>query len=219
MAKLTTQQKVQVGALALLGVASLYYGGYRWWLTTAPPMPQTIEQAVALHNDPRYQGLPPQRRAAYIARSRELYEQLDDDAKRQWRQQMREDPEARAAARDAMREQMLNRARDFTLADEAERNKILDQTINMMIAAEAAGRMRNRAGGNDRERPELTEEEQQQREQRRAERREQGRRQIQQMIEQGDPQRQAYVGEFFKALRERREERGLEPMPDFRRGR
>lgn len=207
----TRKQKWQIGVLAVLGCASLCYGGYRWWLTTPPPMPQTMEQAVAVFQDPRFANLSKQRQADYRRQSRQLYEELDTEAKKQWRDVIRDDPEAREAVRDAMREQMLDKAREFAVADEAERTKVLDQTINVMIAAETAAKFRSPR--KEAKPEELTDEQRA----RRDERREAGRKRIQTLIENGDPQRQAYVGEFFKALQRRRIERGLKPMPDFQR--
>lgn len=211
-------RKWHVVVLALLGVASLAAGSWFILQRTPPPMPKSPQEAMETFKTERFKRLPESRKQAYYEHSRELYEKLEPEQRREMGKQYRDDPEARQVMREAMMNFMLDRARDFATADAQARKDIIDGIIAMQQMQGL------RRGGGDRERPRRQRQESRegetdaQREKRREDRRASRREFVQDRIEQGNPQRQAYVGEFFKALAQRRAERGLEPMSFPRRG-
>lgn len=222
--------KFLVGILCTIAIATLIGGGYWWWLTTPPAMPETVDEAIDLVQSPRYKRLPETRRAAYMEHATQIFQEADDESKKRIRDQVRDSPELQEAVRDAMVDRLLGMARDYAKADEFNRVTILDRVIAMqeLGAQRMAQRQRERqqqggssanAGGNapgsgagsSSDSSETDEERRARREQRRDEFREF----VEDQIETGNPQSQAYVAEFFKNLRERRIQLGLPAHPDF----
>jgi hypothetical protein len=208
-----TRRHAWAAVALLLAAASLSGGGYYLWLTTPPPMPTTLPEAMELIQSPRYLRLPEQRRIAYLEQSRTLWEKLPSDEKRKMGSAFQKDPALREAVRTAMADQMLNQARQFAMGSETERRQLLDKVIGMQEFGRArwekARAQRQAAAATQPADPQA----QAQRNARRQQEREEGRKWMQNQIEHGDPQRQAYVSEFFKALRERRMQLGLPPEP------
>ncbi len=207
--------------LVLLAIASLAGGAWMVYQRTPPPMPNSVDEAMQIYKSDRFKRLPESRQSAYYARGRELFEELDQTERRRLREQYRDDPDARRVVRQAMMNFMFDRAKEFAAAEPDQRAVILDGVIAMQesgFGRRPGGGGRGGPGGR-RGRESSGEESDADREQRRERRRADARQRIQNMIETGNPQRQAYISEFFKALRERRNERGLESMPGRRRGR
>lgn len=211
---MTQSRNILTACLAVtFGVTTLAAGTYLWWRATPPPIPTTLDEAVETLASPRYQRLTEDEKQPYLEQTHRLSEPLSMEQRREIWQKAGEDPEKQKAMREAGGDMMMLRAKEFATADEAKRIQILDQTIAMM---EMGQRMRLGGGGGagrgdrpdrgNRDDSQLSDEERaKRREQRMAERR----RGMQQRIERGNPQRQAYVSEFFKALQKRRDELGL----------
>jgi len=196
-----------VTLLGVCGIVSLTGGGYYTWLRTAPPLPSTAEQALETLQSDRFKRLPESRRQAYYDRSAELWKSLDSDAQRDLRAAMQDNTAAREAVRDMMANMMLENARKFATATEEQRQGQLDAVIAMQELAAKRWQQRE-------EKPVETGDAE-----RRQKRMENGKQRIQQWIETGNPQRQAWMGEFLKALHARRQERGLDPDAGFGRPR
>jgi len=193
--------------LAIGSVAAVSYGIYYVWLTTPPAMPETLTDAVEVANSPRYRQLSPQRKEAYQSRIMELFREADDTEREALREKMRDQPELRRGTREVMREQMMDRVRQFAAAERADRKKILDEDIDRMQAM-----FRNRPDRGDRDGggPPRGERNADDGERRQRPDRSNWRDRIQNRIEQGDPQRQALMMEYWQALRDRMEERGID---------
>jgi hypothetical protein len=191
-----TKRWLRVGVLGVVAAAVLSGGIYLTWLWTAPPIPQTMDDAIALLASPRYQRLTEQQRRPYIDQMQKLGRELSAEEKRALRDRMKDDETLRRSGREIGTEWMLERAREFAKADDFQRKQMLDRIIGMQEMASNRGQ---RAGGPPRDGKARAEHDAWMRDR----------------IEHGDPQRQAYVGEFWKALRQRRAELGLpaDPMP------
>ena len=193
-----------VSVLCVVAVMVLSGGIYLTWLLTPPPMPESMDDVKALLTSARFQRLPDDRKLAYVSRINEMMEGMDDQRRGALWGEMRDDPALREAAREVRWQFMIARARDFAMADEATRNAMLDRLIAMMEARGGWGRNR------DRGQEESTPEQQAKREQRR----ERMLDRMGQNAQTGNPQHTAYIGEFFKALNNRRTELGLPRMGD-----
>lgn len=191
---------IGLSALMLTAVVVLAGGSYYVWLTTPPPLPRTAKEAGELLMSQRYLRLPENRRMDYVQRAAELYDNASADEKKELRE-LRRDPANREALKLAMQDRINLEMRKYVTADEFDRRQMIDRVIAMQEMF--ASRMKNRP------RPEQTPERQARREKRQNE----FMQEIQKQIEQGNPQHQAYVGEFFKALMERRKAMGLDPLP------
>lgn len=213
---MTNSRNILTACLAVtFGGTVLAAGTYLWWRATPPPIPTTLDESVETLASSRYLRLTEDQKQPYLEQMHRLSESLSMEQRREIWQKAGEDPEKQKAMREAGGDMMMLRAKEFATADEAKRIQILDQTIVMM---EMGQRMRPGGSGADRgnrDDSQLSEEDRtKQREQRMAERR----RSMQQRIERGNPQRQAYVSEFFKALQKRRDELGLSRNGPSRRG-
>lgn len=218
-------KRITIGSVSvLLGLGVLSGGAYAWWLGTPPPLPTTLDESITTLTSARYQRLTEEQKEPYLEQARRLTESLSPDERRSQWEKMRQNPEQQRAMREAQGDMMLLRAKEFAMADPIRRTQIVDQAIGMMEMGRGATTRPAREGGDraarannpDRpDRPEMSEEERaKQREKRMAE----GKSRIQKRIEKGNPQRQAYMSEFFKAVRERRKELGLPDHPGPRGG-
>jgi hypothetical protein len=174
-----------VTAAALSGVIGV--GVYLTWLRTPPPMPQTLDEAAAVFASPRYRRLPDTRRAAYVIHVRQLVDALPAAERSRVWEQWGSEPGLRDATRRARQDMMVVQARQFAAADAKTRTAMVDAFLAM------------RRGGGPPTDPE-------EREQRRAD----ARQRMMQYTQYGDPQNQAYVQEFWKAVRQRRQELGIQ---------
>lgn len=198
------QRKVLSISLAIAAVVSLAAGGYAAWLLSPPPLPRTLPEAVALAKSKRYQRLDAPTRAPYLQRMQTLLQSGDREERRVIWQQLRDDPEARQALRRMTQEMMGLRLQAFAKADAAGRKQILDEAIDQWEArrTQAASRAATRpvgergpgpagpggAGGDRMAR-------------------------MRQRMQKGNPQLQALMHEFMRAMQERRRQRGLPAGP------
>ncbi|MDX1682735.1 MAG: hypothetical protein R3336_06425, partial [Phycisphaeraceae bacterium] len=185
------------------------------WYTTPPPMPETAEEAMATLTSARYQRLPDSRKEAYLERAHKLGRELKPEKRREMWEEIRKDPEKRKAMRQVQVAWMLNRAEAYAKAPPAQREAMIKGMVAMSEMARNRREQRRQereangdsGGQRDRQR---TPEEQEAREKRRAERRQRMEEFMHKMIEEGNPQRQAYATEFVKAFLREREAMGLE---------
>lgn len=188
--------------LTLAAAGSIGGGCYYWWLTRPPPMPTNIDEAIAIVSDPRYLRLPESRREPYLAKSRELAQKLGKEDRERIRKQVENNPELRKAVQGAMEDQLLIMARDYAKADAVKR-KVL---VEMAVWGQELGRRRAQesvdASKSD---PEA--------EKRREEQRNEFVKYMENRVEHGNPARQGYAMEFFKAIADRRRELGMDPNP------
>ena len=201
---------VWAAVLSVVAAATLSGAGYWWWLHTPPPLPTNVDEAIAIFHSPRYQRLPDSRREAYIERGRELWSKLSEDERKALRERVEKDPQLKAAAQKAMQEGMNSGARKFAMASTEDRMKEIDKVIAlqemMRLGGQVAGQARRFGVG----RPAST---QPADDARRQQRMAEFKKSMQQAVETGNPQRQAYMMEFMKTLRNRRVEKGLDPDP------
>ena len=122
--------------------------------------------------------------------------------------EIRDDPTFRANTRDAMADQMLTMVAMWASTPSPLRNMVLDKLIDGQQS------WKPRAGATSQRTPEQEAEAKARRERER----EEGMKWIERMVERGNPQKQAYVSEFMKAMRARRIERGLPADPPNRGG-
>lgn len=189
------KRKIGIAMLTLVASGVLAGGIYLVWLRLPPKMPANVQEAMALMNSPQYRRLSEQERQPYLERMRQLGESLTAEERKALWEKGRNDPEFRKNAREAQSNVMLQRAREFAQADSVTRRNILDKIIAMQEMAPRGG------GGNPGPRPgnDANRQERQ--------------KWFQDRIEHGNPQAQAYMSEFFKALIERRKDLGLSPLP------
>ena len=194
-----------VCALAALGAAG--GGVYYAWLTSTPPMPQTVEDAAKLMKDPRFARLPESRKAEYMQVARTVMAATPRDDRREAFRTLASDPAARKNMREMMQAQMEQRIVAFAQASPKERDKMLDTMIDqmemmrkLMPARASAGNASGGSGGGDRPSPRGPRD---------------PRERMKGFLEHGNPQMGALAMQFMQALDNRRKERGLPPMQRF----
>lgn len=190
--------------LMVLAATVLAAGGYWVWLRTPPAMPQNMDQALALVQSPRFTRLSESRKDAYYEKIRELGEAMSPEDRRAMWDKVRDNDQLRDAAREVHTEAMMDRAKDFALADAATKTRILDQFIGMTEAMRQNMPRPPQTGNGPRETRSDAD---------RAADRQRRKEWMQNQITKGNPQKQAYMMEFMKAMSERRKQLGLDPMP------
>jgi len=192
-----------------IAIASIVIGSYCTWLWTPPSLPKNIDDALALIQSSRYQRLPDYRQREYLSHTRDLLQSASDADRASVVATTRNNPILREAFRDLRHTTMMARVHAYARSDPGQRVAILDAMIDRMSRSgrprsghgrpDSASR-RNDATGVRPDRPDAN----------RVARRQRAQARIKTHIEQGNPQRSALIGEFFRALRARREERGLD---------
>lgn len=208
---MTMPRNILIGGLVLLAVGALGLGIYYAWLITPPALPTTAAEGLATLASARYERLPDYRKQEYATRTRELIEQMPEEQRHEMFQQMRGNQDARHSMREVFRQAMEERLRKMATADDAERDKLLDEMIDRMQE-----HLQARA---NRPRPERPTGQAQDGNQRPGEgdrrggddRRGNFRDRMQHHIEEGNPQHHAIRREMHQAIRERMEERGIDP--------
>lgn len=203
-----TKRIISGSLLATVALAVLAGGAYYTWLTTPPAMPTTVEEAAAVLRSPRYLRLPQTRRFDYVQRASELFDKAPPEQKKEMMQLARKDTQSRDAMQQAMQDRMYLEVRNYVLADDFDRRTIIDRVVAMQEMA--IGQQRKRQA----QAKPPTPEQQKARDERRQQRQQEFMSQLQKQYEQGNPQFQAYFGEFLKAVMTRREQMGLEAVPE-----
>jgi len=186
-----------------LAVASVAGGTYLTWLWTPPPLPETVEDAIAVVASKRYQRLPEYRQREYLSHLKNLMEAMDPTARSAALDKTRDDPVVRKAMGSMRRHEMMERVTAYAHATPEARIVLLDTMIDRMEKRRAGWQHRRegqRPGPSNRSDRTETE---------RTSRRARAQNRIKTHIEQGNPQHMALIGEFFRALRARREQRGI----------
>ncbi len=228
------KKKLIIAVLVLAGVGTLMTGGYLTWLRTPPAMPTTAEGAADTLMSERFRRLPAERKLAYMERVRELIRGMSAEERRAFFERYRGDDEFFRAAREAMMEMAVERARQFAEAPPQQRAAMLDEVIDRFSGFGRGGGpgrfgpggMRGgppggpddgngRPGGFQRPDPEtMTDEQRAELQQRREQRMQQMVGRMGERAATGNPQDEALLHEFGMALRHRMQERGM----DFGRG-
>lgn len=180
-------------ALSVAALAILSGGGYWAWSHSPPPMPETIEEAEALVKTARFQNLSKDEKRIYNERFLEMFGTLDRDKRRE----LMATREMRDAGRDAFRQRMLDRAREFAMADPAQQDAMLAEDMARMA------QWRGQRGPRPERTPEdqLTEEQKQEREQRRQDRQNR----MEDWINEGNGQDNNLMREYWRRFREYRQ--------------
>ncbi|NLX06389.1 MAG: hypothetical protein GXY33_14720 [Phycisphaerae bacterium] len=224
------KKQLIVAGLVVVGAVTLAGGAYYAYLLTPPAFPETAEEAIATIGSARYERLPEYRQEEYLEQAGRLLRELPEEERRQLRGRFGESDGAREAMGAIFMNEAVQRATDFAAASPEDKIRILDEDIDRFEQmrerfanrrpdgprAQGEGQRRGEGGG-----PQMD------RGGRRGDGRggtpeERGARRRQRMmnrIEHGNPQRAALMGEYFRALGERREQRGLPPMGPRGRGR
>lgn len=182
MDKLKEHPRVLV--LVIVAAAVLVGGlAYALWPTSPPPMPETMADVKALLEDKSYQNLSREQKRPYVQRVSELMRDSDRDDRRG----LADSEQSRDAMRDMFRQMMVDRVRQFALADEAQRQQ--------MIAEDRARMEAMRGNRGDRgDRPELTEDERQQRQEEHETR-------VEDWVNEGNGQEWALMREYWSQIR------------------
>lgn len=148
----------KVLALVVIAAVVLSSGlAYTYWPTGMPVMPETMADVPTLLESRAYSNLTPEQRRPYVKRVSELMRNSDREQRREL---MQNSEQSRDAMRDMFKQMMVDRAKQFALADDAARAQMLAQDRARMEAM-----MKRRGEGKDSggrgDRPEPTEEEKQ----------------------------------------------------------
>lgn len=192
-----------------IAIASILIGSYCTWLWTPPSLPKNIDDALALIQSSRYQRLPDYRKREYLSHTRDLLQSASDADRASVVATTRNNPILREAFRDLRHTTMMARVHAYARSEPGQRVAILDAMIDRMGTSrrprsghgrpDNASRRNGEADASS-DHPDTH----------RMTRRQRAQERIKTHIEQGNPQRSALIGEFFRALRARREERGLD---------
>lgn len=183
----------KVLALVVCAAVVLTAGlAYTYWPTGQPAMPETMEDVPTLLESRAYANLSPAQRRPYVERVSELMRSSDRE---QRRAVMQNSEQSRDAMRDLFKQMMLDRAKQFAMADAVTRRQMITEDrarMEQMRGRRGAG---GGEGGEDRgDRPEPTEEE-------KAERRAQHESRIEQWVNEGNGQEWALVREYMQQVR------------------
>ncbi len=187
--------------LPIVAIMVLMGGATLAWLLTPPAMPGDATAALKVLTSPRFTRLDDIRKQRYHDRIGELFRDMDADARLAFREQMRTDSELREQLRNMMRDRMRDQARRFADGSPEERVAMLDEMIDrrgQWGGDRGAGPPRDQAG------PPRDQQESREPREPRGDPRERAA----DRFEQGNPQDQALMGEFFRALRARSQQRG-----------
>ncbi len=217
-------KKFLVAALSLVGVGTLSGGVYYTWLITPPGLPKTAQEAMKTIGSARYERMPDYRKQEYLEQAQKLFHEMPEDQRRALWQGGRDNQAVHQAMREMHENAMDKRMTEFAKATPEQRTKMLDEIIDQM---EKGGPGRGfwggrpggpgggpgpgnqpgpgAAGGNN-PRPD--------RHGGPGHRHDPGqmRNRVKHMAQEGNPQRAALRTEFFRAIQERRQQRGLPPM-------
>ena len=122
---MSTSLKEHPKVLALVVVAALVFSAgvaYTYWPTGMPDMPETMEDVPALLESRAYANLSPDQRRPYVQRVSELMRTSDREQRREL---MQSSDASRDAMRDMFRQMMLDRAKQFALADDATKRQMI----------------------------------------------------------------------------------------------
>ncbi|MEM6458953.1 MAG: hypothetical protein AAF710_06135 [Planctomycetota bacterium] len=203
------RRRLKAGGAAVLCVVVLAGASGAAWYFSPPALPETIDEARALVDSPRFQRLSTDDKRVYYDVIREQYGSLDRDERRALR---REDEQLSQAMREAWMVQMRERMVTYAEASPDDREELMQDMRRNRPGGDRPRRPENntpedtpgRGGeGGDRpdrgERPERTDEE-------RAERAQRMRDRISERMTEGDAQMNQLMREFFGERRRMREQ-------------
>lgn len=190
--------------LALVVFAAVVLGAglaYTYWPTSQPAIPETMADVPTLLESRAYANMTPAQRRPYVERVSELMSNSDGE---QRRAVMQNSEQSRDAMRDMFRQVMVDRAKQFALADAVARQQMIIEDRARMESmggrrGPGGGERPSGEGGGERsegrgDRPEPTEEE-------KAERREKHESRIEEWVNEGNGQEWALVREYMQQVR------------------
>ena len=190
-------KKVVAGVLLATGILVLTGGVYATLWLIPPPIPETPEQALEIIGTSRFERMPEYRKTEYLGQAKRLLDGLSQEQRRDLFQQVRVDETVRQALGRVRQHGVVQRALAFANATAEDRVQMLDAQIDRMEERramwranrpDAAGRHGRSEGGRHGWAGRFREG-------------------IQARFEHGNPQINALVGEYFRAMRQRRQER------------
>lgn len=195
---MSSQMKKRIGAglAATVAAAVLAAGAWHWWSHRPLPMPTTAEEAVANIGSTRYRNMPDYRQQEYREQAWRLMEQLP-------REQRRALAESNPNLMEARRQQMDDRIRSYVLADAATRAQ-MDREAEARMAQWRQNRPQGEQrppgppGPPDRDRND-------------PDRQARFREHMEQRFEQGNPQLNGWISEYFRLRRERQQNQQAKP--------
>lgn len=185
--RLLRRSGLVLGSVVVLAVA----GGASWYFTP-PAMPETIDEARAMVNSPRFERLSKEAKQPYYDVIREQYGSLDRETRRQLREEDEKLTEAMRDARTVMFRSMLVQMAEMT---PEERSAMMASFGRGRPGGNAGGGSGGSGSGDRSQRPERTPEEQ-------AERAERMRDHISDRIANGDSQMNQLMREMFSQRRQ-----------------
>jgi hypothetical protein len=150
-----------------------------WWYFTPPAMPTDLASAKQVLESPRFKRLSKAEKQPYFDVIREQFGSLDPEQRREL---MRTD-----GMRDMWRGEMENRLRAFALADEAARQKMIEEGMAMMRGMDNRPREPRPEGERPPRDPSAM------------------RDRMSDRLANGNPQNQAIMSEIMKRIREQRD--------------
>ncbi len=136
------RKRVAVGAVSAAAVLVLAAGAWLAWYLTPPAMPETPEDAKAVLASARFQRLGGDAKQPYYDVIRERW-----GRDREFRRMVREDEDARDAARDMMRQMMGQRLDTYMLAGPEERAAMMEEGMGFGRPRGGEGRGGREGGG------------------------------------------------------------------------
>ncbi len=227
MGNWTWEKRLGVSLLALVAIGAVTGGIYYVWLNTPPPPPTTPQQALAVIGSVRFEHMPQYRKDEYLQQTTRLMETMTPEERQTFFKDTRQDENARKNMGQVMQQMMTQRAMQFANAAPEERLTMIDADIDRMEAMRAMGGWAGRPGGpggagtgtsgdakpaseadgsGGKGGPGRPGESPGGDDKSRAER---IKGHISERIQNGNPQVNSLMGEYFRAIHERRLQRGL----------
>lgn len=164
-------------------------------------MPQSPEEALQIIASARFERMPDYRKSEYLEQVRRLIEDVPHGQRTELFERARTDESARQALRQVRHQAMVQRVVEFAKASPQDRPRLLDEALDEMEARRERRPDRTHRGdgpshGNDGSHGSDDD------------RRARFRQHFQKRFEDGNPQINSLIGEYHRALRERRGRRG-----------
>ena len=212
------RKKILLTTLLVLASAGILSGGiYYTWLITPPGAPKTAEEGLKTISSARFERMPEYRKTEYLEQTQNLLQAIPEEQRHEMIRQTMRDPDMRGSLRAVHENTMNQQMVKFANASPQEKTQMLDEIIDDMQSGKGFGRM-GPPGGPGGPRGERGAQAQagqggQARQDGNRPRGGRGnfRQHMQRRIQEGNPQRMAMRMEFMRAIRQRMEQRGIQP--------
>ena len=188
--KTSTRKRTVVYILVISGISTLGWGGYQAMQQLPPPWPTTPEEALAVIDSSRYDRLPEYRQREYRIQAGILLKKMPQEKRREI---FRSNNQMHGKLREVFREQMVQKAIDFANADLQQREVLIDMAINEWNRkrGQHIKQGRKQRGNKSATDPH------------RNERLSKFKAHLQDRFQHGNPQENALIGEYFRAIKRR----------------